>query len=66
MLKTLGVLAGGLFVGAVGVEVLRRKCPDALDRLYATVRKIASEAREAFKSGYENATRPKPAAPPSA
>ncbi|GAG29818.1 unnamed protein product, partial [marine sediment metagenome] len=31
MLKTLGILLGGVFVGAVSVEVVRRKCPDTLD-----------------------------------
>jgi len=66
MIKTLGILVGGIFVGAAGVEVVRRKYPDALAKLYATVRKIASEARESFKRGYENATRSKEAAVASA
>ena len=62
MLKTLGILMGGVFVGAVSVEVVRRKCPDALDKLYAKTREVASEVRDAFKNGYENASQPKPAA----
>ena len=61
MLKTLGILIGGVFVGAVSVEVVRRKCPDALDKLYAKTREVASEVKDAFKNGYEKASQPKPA-----
>ncbi len=62
MLKSLGILIGGVFVGAVSVEVVRRKCPDALDKLYAKTREVASEVKEAFKNGYKNASQTKPAA----
>jgi len=62
MLKSLGILIGGVFVGAVGVEVVRRKCPDALDKLYAKAREVASEVKEAFKNGYKNASQTKSAA----
>lgn len=62
MLKSLGILIGGVFVGAVSVEVVRRKCPDALDELYVKIREVASEVKEAFKNGYEKAGQPKPAA----
>ena len=62
MLKSLGILIGGVFVGAVSVEVVRRKCPDALDKLYVKTREPASEVKKAFKNGYENAGQPKPAA----
>jgi hypothetical protein len=62
MLKTLGILVGGVFVGAVAVEVVRKKCPGAFDKLYKRTRKIAAEASEAFKNGYKNATRPEGAA----
>jgi len=62
MLKTLGILIGGVFVGAVSVEVVRRKCPDALDTLYAKTSEVASEVKDAFKNGYEKASQPKPAA----
>ena len=55
MLKGLGVLLGGIFVGAVGVEVVRKQYPEALDKLYSRTREIASEATEAFKNGYRNA-----------
>ena len=56
MLKSLGILIGGVFVGAVSVEVIRKKCPDALDKLYARTREIASETKEAFKNGYTKAS----------
>ncbi len=61
MLKSLGILLGGVFVGAVSVEVVRKKCPDALDKLYAKTREVASEVKEAFKNGYEKASQPRPA-----
>jgi len=61
MLKSLGILIGGVFVGAVSVEVIRRKCPDALDKLYNKTREVASEVKEAFKNGYEKASQPRPA-----
>lgn len=61
MIKTLGILAGGIFVGAVCVEVVRRKYPKALDKLYVKARKVVTEAKEAFKNGYANATPPKAA-----
>ena len=59
MLKSLGILIGGVFVGAVSVEVVRRKCPDALDKLYTRTREIASEVKEAFKNGYKKASEPR-------
>jgi len=62
MLKSLGILIGGVFVGAVSIEVVRRKYPDAVNKLRAKARQITSEAKEAFKNGYQNATQPKPAA----
>ena len=61
MLKSLGILIGGVFVGAVSVEVVRKKCPDALDKLYARTREIASEVKEAFKNGYKKANEPRAA-----
>ena len=61
MLKSLGILIGGVFVGAVSVEVVRRKCPNAMDKLYKKTRETASEIKEAFKNGYVKASRPKPA-----
>ena len=61
MIKALGVILGGVFVGAVGIEVVRRKYPEALDKLYTNTREIAAGAKEAFKKGYESATQSKKA-----
>ncbi|MBN2593362.1 MAG: hypothetical protein JXA81_07640 [Sedimentisphaerales bacterium] len=62
MLKSLGILIGGVFIGAVSVEIVSKKYPDAVDKLRAKARRITSEAKDAFKNGYKNATHPKPAA----
>jgi len=59
MLKTLAILIGGVFVGAVSAEVVRKKYPDTMDKMRAKVRQITSEAKESFKNGYQNATQPK-------
>ena len=58
MLKSLGVVIGGIFVGAVGVEIIRKKCPETLDKMYAKVRSVAAGANDAFKKGYEKAVQP--------
>lgn len=55
MIKSLGFLVGGIFVGAVGAEILRKKCPETLDNLYAKTCEMTSMVKEAFKKGYENA-----------
>ena len=57
MVKTLGVIIGGVFVGAVGMEIIRKKYPEALDDLYAKTREVASDAKAAFKNGYDKAAR---------
>ena len=61
MLKSLGILIGGIFVGAVSVEVVRKKCPGTLNRLYERSCEIATEMKDAFKNGYERASQPKTA-----
>ena len=61
MLKSLGILMGGVFIGAVSVEVVRKKYPDTLDKLYSKTREIAYEVKEAFKNGYEKASQPRTA-----
>ena len=55
MIKSLGILIGGVFVGAVGVEIVRKKYPESLNKLYAKTCEMASGAKEAFKKGYANA-----------
>lgn len=56
MFNGLGTVIGGIFLGAVGVEIVRRKCPDTIDKLRAKARKVTSGMADAFKRGYENAS----------
>ena len=65
MIKSLGILVGGIFVGAVGAEILRKKSPEILDKLCTKTCEITSGVKEAFKKGYENAMQPQQAAKPS-
>ncbi len=65
MIKSLGILVGGIFIGAVGAEILRKKCPETLGKLYTKACEITSGVNEAFKKGYKNATQPQQAAKPS-
>jgi len=58
MLKTLGILIGGIFVGAVGVEIVNKKCPEVINKIRAKTCGVASEVKEAFKNGYHSATKP--------
>jgi hypothetical protein len=66
MIKSLGILIGGIFIGAVGAEVARKKYPDALNKLCARTREIASEVKESFRDGYKNAMHPQEAVKASA
>ncbi|MHC4123324.1 MAG: hypothetical protein ACYSSI_07105 [Planctomycetota bacterium] len=65
MIKSLGILIGGIFVGAVGAEILRKKSPETLDKLCAKTCEITSGVKEAFKKGYENAMQSQQAVKPS-
>ena len=58
MFKSLGIMIGGIFVGAVGMELFRRKYPEALDKLCTKTCDVASGVKQAFKDGYEHATQP--------
>ena len=55
MVKSLGILIGGIFVGAVGAEIIRKKYPKAMDSIYAKTCERTSGIKEAFKKGYANA-----------
>jgi len=57
MLKTLGILIGGIFVGAVGIEIVKKKYPETMDKIYAKTHEVVSEIKEAFRNGYHNATK---------
>ena len=58
MLKTLGILIGGIFVGAVGIEIVKKKYPETMGKICAKTREIVSEVKDAFSNGYHNATKP--------
>jgi isocitrate dehydrogenase kinase/phosphatase len=64
MIKSIGALLGGIFIGAVAMEIVRRKYPNAFDKVYGGAREVASGAKEAFEQGYANATRPPAAMEP--
>lgn len=53
MLKTLGVLVGGVFVGAVAVEILRKNRPELLDKFYEETFNIGRGIKRAFAEGYQ-------------
>ena len=59
MLKGLGFLASGIFIGAVGMEIIRKKYPECLDKLYATVNRVTAKAQKAFMEGYYSALKGK-------
>ena len=65
MIKSLGVLIGGIFVGAVGAEIIRKKYPKAMNNVYAKTCEITSGVKEAFKKGYASAMQSQQAAEPS-
>ncbi len=66
MVKSLGILIGGIFVGAVGAEIIRKKYPKAMNNIYAKTCEITSAAKESFKKGYADAMQPQQAVQPSA
>jgi len=66
MLKSLGILLGGVFVGAIGVEIINKKYPEAMNKLYTKTCDVASGAKDAFKKGYANAVEPQQTAQASA
>ncbi len=64
MVKSLGILIGGIFVGAVSAEIIRKKYPKAMNNVYAKTCEITSGVKEAFKKGYANAMQSQQAAQP--
>ena len=49
MIKSLGILIGGIFVGAVGAEIVRKKYSKPLNDVYAKTCEITSGVKEALK-----------------
>jgi len=52
MLKIVGVLAGGIFVGAVGIELVSEKYPKAVAKFRKKVRRGIWETKETLRDGY--------------
>ena len=57
MFEDFGILLGGIFIGAVAAEVIHRKCPGIGKKFCTKICNVTSGAKDAFKAGYENATR---------
>ncbi|MHC4315148.1 MAG: hypothetical protein ACYSW3_22110 [Planctomycetota bacterium] len=55
MVKSLGILIGGIFVGAVSAEIIRKKYPKAMKGVYTKTCEVTSGIKEAFKKGYRPA-----------
>ena len=55
MLKGLGILATGIFVGAVGMEIIRKKHPESLNKLYAMKNGTITRVKKEFMKGYHSA-----------
>ena len=53
MLKIIGVLAGGIFVGAVGIEIVNDQYPKMMKKVRKKVRRSIWEAKEACRDGYD-------------
>jgi hypothetical protein len=55
MIKSVGILIGGIFVGAVGAEIIRKKYSGHIKSAYEKTCEVTSGIKEAFKKGYNNA-----------
>ncbi len=55
MLRALGLVLGGMLAGAVAMEIVNKKYPDSLDKVYSKMGNIASGVKEGFKEGYQSA-----------
>jgi len=55
MIKSVGILIGGIFVGAVGAEIVRKKYSKPIKTVYDKTCEITTGIKDAFKKGYSNA-----------
>lgn len=56
MIKTLGAVVGGLFVGAVVMEIIHKKYPNSLEKFYSAAGDLVDGMKEGFKDGYQSMT----------
>ena len=54
MLRVVALVLGGVFVGAVAMEVVHKRYPDRLDKLYSKVGNFASGIKNGFKEVYKS------------
>ena len=66
MFKELGIVFAGIFLGAVGAELIRKASPNLLNKVGRKSRKAIANIKEAFMAGYDNATRQQKTAKPGA
>ena len=57
MYKTLGIVIGGMFAGAVVMEVLHKKCPNTVAKIYSTADDLTAGIADGFKEGYQSVTK---------
>ncbi len=55
MIKSVGILIGGIFVGAVGAEIVRKKYSKPIKTVYDKTCEMTTGIKDAFKKGYSNA-----------
>ena len=55
MLKGMAILASGIFIGAAGMEIVRKKYPESVNKLYAAMNRGKANAKQAFMEGYHGA-----------
>jgi len=57
MLKILGGVVIGVFVGALAFEILHRKNPRLIEEIERKAERVASSFLEAFQDGYRARTK---------
>jgi hypothetical protein len=57
MLKILGGVVIGVFVGALAFEILQRKSPGLIEEIERKAERVANSFLEAFQDGYRTRTK---------
>ncbi len=66
MFKELGILFAGVFVGAVGAELIRKSSPELVNKLGRKTQQTISNLKKAFMAGYQDAIHRQGTVKPSA